>query len=234
MRLLITRPLEESGALAEELRALSHDCLIEPMLTVAPIADAVPDLTDVQAVLLTSANGARALALHDVRRDIPVLTVGAATAEAARKAGFPNVESAGGDVAMLADLVRQRLKPENGVLLHVAGTAVAGDLAGDLGRDGFILRRAVLYRADKASKLSPACIEALKAGRLDGAVFFSPRSAATFIELVRAAGLDSTLSGLAMYALSQAVADAAGTLRWGATHVAKRPEKSALLALLWG
>lgn len=234
MRLLLTRPLDESEALAENLRALSHSCLIEPMLTVAPVAGATPDLADVQAVLLTSANGARALAAHPVARDLPILTVGASTAEAARAAGFDNVESAGGDVVMLADLVRRRLRPQDGMLLHVAGTAVAGDLAGDLNRDGFALRRSVLYRADTASALSPACIDALKAGTLDGALFFSPRSAATFVELVRTAGLDTCLSRLAMYALSPAVARAAAMCHWGATFVAERPEKSALLALLRG
>lgn len=234
MRLLLTRPLDESEALAEDLRALSHSCLIEPMLTVTPVAGAMPDLAGVQAVLLTSANGARALAPHPVARDLPILTVGASTAEAARAAGFDNVESAGGDVVMLADLVRRRLRPQDGMLLHVAGTAVAGDLAGDLNRDGFVLRRSVLYRADTASALSPACVDALKAGTLDGALFFSPRSAATFVDLVRTAGLDTYLSGLAMYALSPAVARAAATCRWGATFVAERPEKSALLALLRG
>lgn len=234
MRLLLTRPRQESDALAEELRALSHDCLIEPLLDIVPDHAAVLSLDGVQAVLLTSANGARALALHPVPRDLPVLTVGAATADAAREAGFEKIESAGGDVVMLAALVRQRLRPEDGALLHVAGTVVAGDLSGDLGRDGFEVRRAVLYRSRTAEALSPGCAEALRAGTLDGVVFFSPRTAVTFVKLVHAAGLDSTLSRLAMYALSPAVAAAAGTLEWGATHVAKRPEKSALLALLRG
>ena len=231
MRLLLTRPLDESEALARELAALSHRCLIEPMLTIAPEPDATPDLTGVQAILLTSANGARALARYAVSRDLPVLTVGEATAAAAREAGFRHVDSAGGDVVDLARLVRQRLRPADGILLHVAGSVVAGDLAGDLGGDGFVLRRAVLYRAQAARSLGPACVAALSGGELDAVMCFSPRSAATFCTLVRTQGLDSTLAGLDMYALSPAVADAAA-LPWRAVHIAERPEKSALLALL--
>ena len=232
MHLLLTRPQEDSEALAVDLAGLSHRCTIEPMLTIAMIADAEVDFDGVQAVLLTSANGARALASHPVPPHLPVLCVGAATATAARQTGFRNVDSAGGDVVELAALVRQRLRPGDGALLHVAGSAVAGDLAGDLARDGYVVRRAVLYRAAAARTLSPACVEALKRGAFDGVIFFSPRSAASFATLIQTEGLDSAMAGLAMYALSPAVASAAAILPWHSVHIAAAPEKSALLALL--
>ena len=53
--------------------------------------DARFDLSGVQAILLTSANGARALAAaapDAAARRLPVLAVGCATARAARDAGF--------------------------------------------------------------------------------------------------------------------------------------------------
>lgn len=211
---------------------MGHICRIEPMLRIAALPDSPLDLRGVQAILLTSANGARALAERPAPRDLPVLAVGDATAQAAREAGFEVVDSAAGDVVALAALVRRRLRADGGALLHVAGTAVAGDLAGDLSRDGYAVRRAVLYRAEAAQSLSRHCAEALMGGELDAVVFFSPRSAATFVELIGRRGLDSTVQELDMYALSNAVVSAASGLPWRAIHVADEPRKPALLTLL--
>src|SRR5258708_37900290 len=88
----------------------------------------------VQALLFTSANGARAGAAATARRDIPVFAVGDATAATARKLGFAEVASAGGAVDDLAALVEGRLDPAHGTLLHAAGSALAGDLGTRLAR----------------------------------------------------------------------------------------------------
>ncbi|MCH7544423.1 MAG: uroporphyrinogen-III synthase [Proteobacteria bacterium] len=93
MRALITRPREDARGLAELLGRRGIECVIEPLLTIEPVKDAKIDFTGVQAVLLTSANGARALAAWDAGesagawRDLAVFTVGEATASAAREAG---------------------------------------------------------------------------------------------------------------------------------------------------
>ena len=157
-----------------------------------------------QAILFTSANGARAFAELSPRRDIGVLAVGDATASAARGLGFTAVESAGGDVQALARLVKQRLKPAGGPLFHAAGSAVAGDLAEILAADGFDLRRRMLYELAAATALSPETIAALKQGRIDLVLLFSPRTAVSFAELARAAAVDA--SKLTALCLSPAVA----------------------------
>src|SRR5262245_66205847 len=126
MRILLTRPREDAEALAATLRARGHDVTIEPLFSVFPVDDGPIDLNGVQAVLLTSANGARALAQRTARRDLGVLAVGDATAATARALGFSAVESAGGNVDDLVQLVRTRLRPDGGVLLHAAGSVVAG------------------------------------------------------------------------------------------------------------
>ena len=242
MRVLLTRPEAQSRALAESLAARGIDCLVDPLLDVAPMPGAVLDLEGVQAVLATSANGVRALADATPRRDVRVLAVGPATADACRDAGFLGVEAAGGDVAALAALAGERLDPARGRLVHVAGTAVAGDLSGDLKARGFTVERVVLYEARTAEALSPATAAALRYGKLDGVLLFSPRTAATFARLVGAAGLAATCSRLTAFCLSPAVAEALVPTENGANpsgglapmrvRVAQRPETDALLDLL--
>ena len=62
MRVLITRPEDDARPLAERLAARGIEALVEPLLIIVPVAGAELDLDGVQALLVTSANGARALA----------------------------------------------------------------------------------------------------------------------------------------------------------------------------
>src|SRR5690348_13331331 len=101
---LVTRPEADAQALAEALAARGVEPVIEPLLQIGFREGAAPDLAGAQALLFTSANGARACAAASPRRDLPVLAVGDATARAARELGYVRVESAGGDVEDLARL----------------------------------------------------------------------------------------------------------------------------------
>src|SRR5690606_24915182 len=112
VRLLLTRPEEDARPLGERLRAAGHEVLIEPLLKIRYRDAPTLELDGVQALLLTSANGVRALARHSHRRDLPVLAVGDATACAARAAGFSDVRSADGDVHDLEALVVAQLSPQ--------------------------------------------------------------------------------------------------------------------------
>ncbi|MBL8833165.1 MAG: uroporphyrinogen-III synthase [Rhodospirillales bacterium] len=202
MRVLVTRPRDEGELFAVALAMRGHDAILAPLIEIAPIAGASVDLSGAQAVLFTSANGVRAFARVSPARDLPAFCVGDATANAARAAGFAKVESASGDVEALSALVRSRLKPADGALVHAAGTVVAGDLGGDLEAAGFEVRRALLYRAEIASELPAEAADELAAGGIDVATFFSPRTARTFAQLVRAAKLDGALESVAALALA--------------------------------
>jgi uroporphyrinogen-III synthase len=232
MRLLITRPAEDAEPLAAALRERGIDSLIEPLMIVADAAGPPPELAGVQALLVTSANGARAIARRMRERSLPVLAVGDASAAAARRLGFKSVNSAAGDVAALARLVRAELDPRNGALLHVAGSRTAGDLAGELKRAGFDYRRLVLYEARPADRLSAAAVAALEGGGVDGVLLFSPRTAATFAALAAKAGVAGACRRLVAYCLSQAVADELAGLAWREVVVAAAPNQDSLIAAI--
>jgi uroporphyrinogen-III synthase len=232
VRLLLTRPREDSEPLAARLAEMGHEALIEPLLIVRALENVAIDVAGVQAILLTSANGARALADRPVDRAIPVLAVGDATAAAARAVGFTDIVSAGGRAEDLATLAATRLRAGNGPVLHVTGRHVAGDLAGRLEAAGFVMRRAVLYQAEAVPAFSESCKSALKSGSLDGALLFSPRTARIFAGLIVAEALDTASGRLDIYALSQAVADAVNGPAWRRILVAARPTQEDLLDLL--
>ena len=231
---LLTRPRPDSETLAALLQDRGVKSLIEPVINIHPLDDILlPDLDKMQALLLTSANGVRALAQllgpPPEARHIALLAVGAASAEAARQLGFQNVVSAGGNVDSLVALARAQLNPAHGPLLHVAGTKVAGDLAAMLKSHGFYVQRERIYEARARAQLSPEAQYALTDNQIDMVLFFSPRSARTFAKLSCAAAVDSALAQVTAICLSAAVAKAASGVTWRRVRIARKPEKAALL-----
>ena len=230
MRALVTRPRAEAESLAALLAARGIEPVIEPLIEIAGTREALPDLAGVQAILLTSANGARALARASGERGLPVFAVGDATARAARDEGFAQVESADGDVGDLARLIARRLKPRDGRLLHVAGSVVAGDLTGVLSLAGFAVERAVLYEAHKADALTPETAALIADGKLDLALFFSPRTARVFAGLVRAAKVTTGLIATTAISISERADAELADLPFRERIVAAAPTQAALLA----
>jgi len=232
MTLLVTRSGEDGKALADILRGQGHDVLMDAMLDIAYDLSAPIDLTAVQAILATSANGVRAFCKASVDRALPVFAVGDATARTAREGGFKTVHSAGGDVDSLARLVTGELDPGAGALFHPAGSKVAGDLAGMLQQKGYHYKRQVLYHARKSTALKPVTVAHLKAGDIKGVLFFSPRTATAFVDLLRAAKLEKTCHSVTAYCLSRAVAGEAGKIQWSGIEICSGPNQKAMLELL--
>lgn len=232
MRALVTRPREEGESLAAALAARAVGAIIEPMMQVHFHPAPPPDLVGVQAVLCSSANGVRALARLTEERGLPLFAVGDATALRARAEGFLRVESAGGTVVDLARLAAQKLRPQNGPLLHIAGETVAGDLAGALRAEGFAIERQVLYEARPVDMLSDATVGALRAGVVDFALFFSPRTAAIFAGLAGKVAVAECCRRITALSISAAADAPLSELFWADRKIAETPSQAGLLALL--
>jgi uroporphyrinogen-III synthase len=89
-----------------------------------------------------------------------------------------------------------------------------------------------LYRAIGADGLGAATVAAFRAGLIDAALFFSPRTAATFVRLAAAAGIGHHCGTTAAVALSPAVAAELQGLDWRHVTVADEPTEAALLDAL--
>lgn len=232
MRYLITRPQADAEPLALAVRALGHEAAIDSMLSITHLDDVELELDGVQAIMVTSANGVRAYADVSLNRRIPIYAVGEASAAVARELGFRRVHAASGDVGALAAFVAGALTPANGILMHVSGTVVARDLKSLLMEHGFNVFRVRLYESEPAVKFSDATKNAIRTGQLDGVLFYSPRTAQIFTDLVIDSRLTEDCRKMRAFCLSEAVAEVAEKLPWRAVRVATEPSQSAMLALL--
>jgi len=230
---LNTRPETDSADLLAALETRGFRHLSAPMLAISfPATDTPFDISPYQALIFTSANGVRAFDRLTNDRSLPALCVGDATARMCRELGFATVQSANGDIHDLATLIRQKIDPSSGPLFHPAARKTAGDLGEMLRNDGFQIDRQTVYEAIASDELSPDVLTALRHHHIDVILFFSPRTAETFVKLVHSYKLEDDLSGVSAICLSPAVQSKISDLTWHRTYVASQPTQEYLLSLL--
>jgi uroporphyrinogen-III synthase len=232
MRVVLTRPQDDSERTAAALRARGHDVLIAPLLRVEPVNAELR--TNWGGVIITSANAAAAITAHPARDGLiklPVFVVGKRSADAARQAGFTNITTAGGDVRDLMRIIVARRADAKGPLLYLAGEDRSGDLLGDLTVRGIAAELAVIYRA-AAAPFSAGLIDALKTDAVDAVLHFSRRSAESYLAGAKVAGVAVPALAVRHFCLSEQIAvplRAAGAER---IAVARSPDEAALLEWL--
>lgn len=204
--LLVLRPEPGNSATAARARALGLDVRQLPLFDIVALPWVAPDPDSFDLLLLTSANAVRAGGSELARlgaRD--VMTVGAATAAAAREAGLRVVLSGDGGVDDLLARV-----PNGARLLHLAGADHHRPAAGHK------IATIAVYRAVPTEVVLPA-------GR-SVALVHSARAGTRLAELA------PDRAAITVAALSPQVAAACGG-GWAGVHVAPQVADGALLAL---
>ncbi|MCA1653020.1 MAG: uroporphyrinogen-III synthase [Sphingomicrobium sp.] len=195
-------------------RALGLPVFTMPLFEIGPLAWQAPDPNRFDALLLTSANAARHAGGELAGlRPLPVIAVGANTAQAAREHGLTVAHEGSGGVEALLVHVPRGLR-----LLHLAGRHRTEPESFSHSIDVVPVYEAV-PRAT-AGDLA----------RVEGTVIalHSGRAAAQLAELTAAARINR--SAIALVTLSPAVAAAAGK-GWECIETAGTPSDAALLAL---
>lgn len=237
MKVVVTRPEPDASSLAERLKRLGHVPIVCPVMTIRFDTSVEPAADAYQAILITSANGLRAL--EQTRnatqlKSTPVVAVGATSAKLATSLGYGHVLEAGGNVKSLAELAADQFDPGKGPLLYVTGTSRAGDLKADLERLGFTVERLELYTAHPLDRLPGEIASELQAADAAVILLYSARTAQIWAKLLQQAGLTRIATSLLHICLSQAVADQLRSSLQGplAIEVVNTPGDDAMLAAL--
>lgn len=232
MRIVVTRPQEDSERTAMVLRERGHIVVVAPLLRVEHLPLALAHTYG--AVVITSANAVAAIADHPARGvlvALPLYAVGKRSAEAAQAAGFTDVHVAGGDMDDLVRLIAEKRPDARAPILYLAGEDRSGDLIGDLAVHGIAADLAVVYRAVPIP-FSAELIGAVQSGAVDTVLHYSRRSAEQFITGAKVAGIATQALRLRQLCLSGPIA--ATLIQAGARNVAvaKRPDEPSMMALI--
>lgn len=235
MRLLVTRPEEDTARLRAHLIAQGHEVLVEPLLKISFEPPDDLDLAEAQALIATSANAVRALSRSpslDVAQALPLFAVGPGTTEAAQALGFQNVITGPRDAEALIALIALKADVNGGPLVYLASNVTATDLAGELRRLGFTVQEPVVYTSRVATHFSDPIVRRFERGQIDGVLLFSPRTARTYARLLDAHGLAGRTGAVRHFCLSEAVARGLDRVNAAQIAVAAAPNLQEMLALL--
>lgn len=227
-RVLVTRPEPGAAATAARLAAMGFAPLVLPLTGI--VATPPPGAGPCEAVVATSANALRhaPASLVAALRDRRLYAVGAATAEAARRAGFADIAVAAGTAVDLAGLIGAELAP-GARLLHLAGRERTAGFAEDLAWRGFRVEIAETYRAEERHYDAETVRARLGEAPVWGALAFSERGGQLLDALAKRDGLGHLFEQTRFFCISAKVAAA---LSGRNTFVAAGPDEDAVLALL--
>lgn len=206
-RIVVLRPEPGNTATCARIAAAGGTAVALPLFVLKALAWESPPPENFDALIITSANAIRhggpELASY---RSLPVFAVGAASAAAARDAGFTVAAVGNGDaLALVREHPMQRA-------LHLAGRDRArAQLSG--------VSQTIAVYASELVDVAAADLSAL-AGSV--ALVHSPRAG------TRLAALVPDRSTIRIAAISEAALAAAGP-GWAATTVAARPDDPALI-----
>ncbi len=215
----ITRTQPSASQTAAAFKRAGFGVITAPLLTVEPETHIAP-LPERAVLIFTSQNGVRAFCSSHAARNYPVVTVGDATAELARRLGFSNTRSAGGTSDDIAPLIAQS-PDKQAQYLHISGNHVRGAVSQDLAAMGLKSERCIYYRSAPVQAMPD-----INLSEVDIAAFFSPLAAQTL------ALLSPQTCHLKAVSISAATDDALGTLKFKERRIARAPTLKSLIAAL--
>lgn len=158
-----------------------------------------------------------------------IITVGKATAERAKAAGFKQAVCVGDRAEELDEWVQKNINP-SAPLIHLTAADQAFDLKSSLEGARFTIYQVICYQAVAATVLPTAAASALELGEISAIPFYSARSLTIFEQLVEQNGLLRYLRGVQLLAMSARIAERA-RLSWGEIRIASAPDETALIEL---
>lgn len=221
-RIVITRAVAQSEALARELSGRGAIPIVVPLVSFAepedcaPLDKAIKQLEQFDWMILTSAQAVRAVAqrAEDLKRPLDrpdskllVACVGPVTAEAARKANL-RVELVAGthNGVALANELESRL---TGAKVFLPRSDRANpDLPIALKRHGAQVAEVIAYRTLRPAEEDRSSLNNIVQGETDAVLFFSPSAVHHFAELCGAEQLRQLQDKIAITAVGPVTAKA--------------------------
>ena len=166
---------------------------------------------------------------HEALKKIPLYAVGDKTAEFAKQLGFVNVLSASGTSAELLALIIKTAAPHKGILWHLPGREVKGDIVESLKIAGFEAKRQIVYEIEDVTELPSSLCSDLRNQKFSHVIFCSPRTTNIFVTLLKKLALEKSSCKMNALCLSQEIGKKASSLNWKKLWISPRPNMNDLM-----
>ena len=185
MNIILTRPLNDTENLMNELFNLGHNIMHVPTLKITSANIEPVNIKNYNALVFTSSNAVKNLQVIGEKQNIKCFCVGSVTEKVARLSGFSKTISASGNVNALKNLMlnSKELK-KNDKLAYICGDQITLELDKELGREGFKVKKIINYFSEKITSLNDANIDLIKKYPPNVIFVYSLRSAESFNNIV--------------------------------------------------
>ena len=185
MNIILTRPLNDTENLMNELFNLGHNILHVPTLKITRANIGPVNIKNYSALVFTSSNAVKNLQVIGEKQKIKCFCVGSITEKIARLSGFSKTISASGNVNALKNLMlnSKELK-KNDKLAYICGDQITLELDKELGKEGFKVKKIINYFSEKITSLNYANIDLIKKYPPNAIFVYSLRSAESFNSIV--------------------------------------------------
>ena len=221
-RVVITRPVAQSAALCEALRASGAEPLQFPLIRIVPAEDlskldeGLLQLRPGDWIVFTSQNAVSPVAERfqtlraknlGAARDIQIAAIGSATERVAREAGFTVQRVAKGDGGIsLAKALREWVADRR---ILIPRSDLADDAMPEILREfGGKVIEAVVYRTEPLREFAPQLSAALDANSVDAIICFSPSAVHSLLDNIGADRLRSVQQKIVFAAIGTTTASA--------------------------
>ena len=215
MNIILTRPLNDTENLMQELFNLGHKIIHIPTLKIKSANLEKIDIENFNALVFTSSNAVKNLSIKGEKKNIKCFCVGSVTEKIARLNGFTKTISASGNVNALKNLIlnTKELK-KNDKLAYVCGDQITLELDKELGREGFRVKKFINYFSEKITSLNDANIDLIKKYPPNVIFVYSLRSAESFNSIVANYSLAPMMTQSIVMCISKKIVDYLDKAGW--------------------
>ncbi|MFA5592632.1 MAG: uroporphyrinogen-III synthase [Micavibrio sp.] len=232
-KILITKTIEDSELYAQAVRTAGFEPLVEPMLSIASVAEApYARITGGAPLIFTSPHAVRAFARNMPDRRHFIYAVGRDTAETARSEGFESIETGAGTADDLVKMLLAKPKEALDGLFYIRSVNISRDLKGILAENGVNIGEVTAYRADIADILSIDLLKSLDHQEINAVMLFSRRGAGAFADLIEQYGRTVRLKKTKALCISEGVLESVSVLPFQKAMVAGSPDRHGMMELL--
>ncbi len=221
MNIILTRPLNDTENLMQDLFNLGHKIIHIPTLKISSANLQKINLENYKALIFTSSNAVKNMNKIDGKKNnIYCFCVGSITEKIARLNGFTKTISASGNVNALKNLIlnSKELKKKD-KLAYICGDQITLELDKELLKEGFIVDKFINYFSEKITTLNEANIDLIKKYIPDVIFVYSLRSAESFTGIINNYSLAPMMTQSTVMCISKKIKDYFIKSGWKNIHV---------------
>ena len=184
MHIIITRPIEDSLELINNLKIMGHTITHLPLINIKKISHKFIDFKNYKGIIFTSTNAIKFLDTKNIPKNIQCFCVGESTEKKAKNFGFYNAISAGNNVDALIELIVRTFDFNIGKLLYVSSEIISKELDIELSKKGYSIDRITNYTSEAVKKIEQNTLDFINKNIPDVIYVYSEKSAINLKDLI--------------------------------------------------